>query len=222
MMHITLRQLRAFEAVGRLRSFSRAAEEMHVTQPTVSKQIKLLNEQVDMPLLEQLGKKVFLTAAGQELYTTCAEWLEVWSRFEQTIANLKGLKQGRLRIAAVTTAKFFMPRILGPFCSQYPGIDIALEVINRDRLLERLSHNEDDLYVMGVPPEDVDIESKAFMDNPLVVLAPASHPMAARNNIPFTELANETFLVRERGSGTRMTMERWQEDSGSRCYPEAH
>jgi DNA-binding transcriptional LysR family regulator len=208
MMHITLRQLRAFEAVARLRSFSRAAEEMHVTQPTVSKQIKLLNEQVDMPLLEQLGKKVFLTAAGQELYTTCAEWLEVWGRFEQTIANLKGLKQGRLRIAAVTTAKFFMPRILGPFCAQYPGIDIALEVINRDRLLERLSHNEDDLYVMGVPPEDLDIESKAFMDNPLVVLAPASHPMAARNNIPFTELANETFLVRERGSGTRMTMER--------------
>jgi DNA-binding transcriptional LysR family regulator len=208
MMHITLRQLRAFEAVARLRSFSRAAEEMHVTQPTVSKQIKLLNEQVDMPLLEQLGKKVFLTAAGQELYTTCAQWLEVWGRFEQTIANFKGLKQGRLRIAAVTTAKFFMPRILGPFCSQYPGIDIALEVINRDRLLERLSHNEDDLYVMGVPPEDVDIESKAFMDNPLVVLAPASHPMAARNNIPFTELANETFLVRERGSGTRMTMER--------------
>jgi DNA-binding transcriptional LysR family regulator len=207
-MHITLRQLRAFEAVARLRSFSRAAEEMHVTQPTVSKQIKLLNEQVDMPLLEQLGKKVFLTAAGQELYTTCAEWLEVWGRFEQTIANFKGLKQGRLRIAAVTTAKFFMPRILGPFCSQYPGIDIALEVINRDRLLERLSHNEDDLYVMGVPPEDLDIESKAFMDNPLVVLAPASHPMAARNNIPFTELANETFLVRERGSGTRMTMER--------------
>jgi DNA-binding transcriptional LysR family regulator len=207
-MHITLRQLRAFEAVARLRSFSRAAEEMHVTQPTVSKQIKLLNEQVDMPLLEQLGKKVFLTAAGQELYTTCAQWLEVWGRFEQTIANFKGLKQGRLRIAAVTTAKFFMPRILGPFCSQYPGIDIALEVINRDRLLERLSHNEDDLYVMGVPPEDLDIESKAFMDNPLVVLAPASHPMAARNNIPFTELANETFLVRERGSGTRMTMER--------------
>jgi DNA-binding transcriptional LysR family regulator len=208
MMHITLRQLRAFEAVARLRSFSRAAEEMHVTQPTVSKQIKLLNEQVDMPLLEQLGKKVFLTAAGQELYTTCAQWLEVWGRFEQTIANFKGLKQGRLRIAAVTTAKFFMPRILGPFCSQYPGIDIALEVINRDRLLERLSHNEDDLYVMGVPPEDLDIESKAFMDNPLVVLAPASHPMVARNNIPFTELANETFLVRERGSGTRMTMER--------------
>jgi DNA-binding transcriptional LysR family regulator len=97
MMHITLRQLRAFEAVARLRSFSRAAEEMHVTQPTVSKQIKLLNEQVDMPLLEQLGKKVFLTAAGQELYTTCAEWLEVWGRFEQTIANLKGLKQGRPR-----------------------------------------------------------------------------------------------------------------------------
>jgi DNA-binding transcriptional LysR family regulator len=208
MMHLTLRQLQAFEAVARLRNFSRAAEEMHVTQPSVSKQIRLLQEQVGLPLLEQLGKKVFLTEAGQELYATCADWLETWGRFEQIIANLKGLKQGRLKISTVTTAKYFMPRILGPFCARYPGIDIALEVINRDRLLDRLSRNLDDLYVMGVPPESMDIESEPFMENPLVVLAPASHPMVGRARIPFVELAQETFLVRERGSGTRMTMER--------------
>jgi len=208
MMHVTLRQLQAFESVARLRSFSRAAEEMHVTQPTVSKQIRLLHEQVGLPLMEQLGKKVFLTEAGQKLQATCADWLETWGRFEQTIADLKGLKQGRLRIAVVTTTKYFMPRILGPFCSQYPGIDISLEVINRDRLLERLVRNQDDLYVMGVPPEGLDIESEAFMDNPLVVLAPASHHMAGRVGIAFAELAQENFLVRERGSGTRMTMER--------------
>lgn len=208
MMHITLRQLQTFEAVARLRSFSRAGEEMHVTQPTVSKQIRLLQEQVGLALLEQLGKKIFLTEAGERLYTTCADWLDTWGRFEQTLADLKGLKQGRLKIAAVTTTKYFMPRILGPFCAEYPGIDIALEVINRDRLLERLSRNQDDLYVMGVPPEGLDIESEAFMDNPLVVLAAGSHPMAKRQAIPFSELAQETFLVRERGSGTRMTMER--------------
>jgi LysR family transcriptional regulator, low CO2-responsive transcriptional regulator len=208
MMHITLRQLRAFEAVARLGSFTRAAEEMHVTQPSVSKQLRLLQEQVGLPLVEQLGKKVFLTEAGQALHATCAEWLDTWGRFEQIIANLKGLNQGRLKIATVTTAKYFMPRILGPFCARYPGIDIALEVINRDRLLDRLSNNLDDLYVMGVPPEGMAIDSEPFLENPLVVLAPADHPLVGRERIPFAELAQETFLVRERGSGTRITMER--------------
>jgi DNA-binding transcriptional LysR family regulator len=207
-MRVTLRQLRAFEAVARLRSFSRAAEEMHVTQPTVSKQIRLLHEEIELPLLEQIGKKVFLTEAGQELYATCADWLETWGRFEQSIANLKGLKQGRLKIATVTTAKYFLPRVLGPFCAEYPGIDVAMEVINRDRLLERLSRNQDDLYVMGVPPEGWDIESEPLMENELVVLAASSHPLARRRHIPFQDLALHRFLVRERGSGTRMTMER--------------
>jgi DNA-binding transcriptional LysR family regulator len=208
MMHVTLRQLRTFEAVARLRNFSRAAEELHVTQPTVSKQIRLLHEEVGLPLLEQIGKKVFLTEAGEHLYATCADWLETWGHFEQTIADLKGIKQGRLRIAAVTTTKYFMPRLLGPFCAQYPGIDVALEVINRDRLLERLARNQDDLYVMGVPPEELAIEREPFMENPLVVVAPTSHPMARRKRIPFEALASETFILRERGSGTRLTVER--------------
>jgi DNA-binding transcriptional LysR family regulator len=207
-MHVSLRQLRTFEAVARLKSFSRAAEELHVTQPTVSKQIRLLHEEVGLPLLEQIGKKVFLTEAGEQLYATCADWLETWGRFEQTIADLKGIKQGRLRIAAVTTTKYFMPRLLGPFCAQYPGIDIALEVVNRDRLLERLARNQDDLYVMGVPPDGLDIECEPFLENPLVVLAPASHPLTKRKRIAFADLANEPFIVRERGSGTRLTVER--------------
>ncbi|MEO1767749.1 LysR family transcriptional regulator [Thiobacter aerophilum] len=213
-MHVTLRQLRAFETVARLKSFSRAAEELHVTQPTVSKQIRLLQEAVGLPLLEQVGKKVFLTEAGEKLYATCASWLEAWSRFEQTIADMKGVKQGRLRIAAVTTTKYFMPRLLGPFCKQYPGIDVALEVINRNRLLERLARNQDDLYIMGVPPEGLDIECEPFMENPLVVLAPADHPLARRKRIPFAALGSEPFIVRERGSGTRLTLERvFQEHS---------
>jgi len=208
MMRVTLRQLRTFEAVARLKSFSSAADELKVTQPTVSKQIKLLHEEMGLPLLEQIGKKVFLTEAGRELYATSADWLETWGRFEQTIANFKGMKQGRLKIAAVTTTKYFMPRILGPFCAQYPGIDISMEVLNRDRLLERLSCNEDDLYIMGVPPNDLDVEAEPFLDNPLVVLAPASHPLAQRKRIPFKALGKENFLMRERGSGTRMTIER--------------
>jgi DNA-binding transcriptional LysR family regulator len=204
---VTLRQLHAFEAVARLRSFSRAAEEMHVTQPAVSKQIRLLSEEIGLPLLEQIGKKVFLTEAGEQLVATCADWLETWDRFEQSIADLKGLKQGRLRIATVTTAKYFMPRILGPFCSEYPGVDIAMEVVNRDRLLERLFSNRDDLYVMGVPPDGRDIESEPLIANDLVVLAAASHPLAERARIPMHELSAHHFLVREQGSGTRMTVE---------------
>ncbi len=207
MMHVTLRQLRAFEAVARLRSFTRAAEELHVTQPSISKQLRLLNEAVGLPLLENIGKKVFLTQAGQELYATCADWLETWGRFEQTIADLKGVKQGRLSIATVTTGKYFMPRVLGPFCTKYPGIEIAMEVVNRDRVLERLSRNLDDLYVMGVPPEDLAIESESLMENLLVVIAPASHPLGSRRDIPFALLAGERFLAREQGSGTRIMLE---------------
>ena len=180
MLHVTLRQLRTFEAVARLRSFSRAADEQHVTQPTVSKQIRLLQEAVGLPLIEQIGKRLYLTQAGEALYATCGGWLETWGRFEQTIADLKGIKQGRLRIATVTTTKYFMPRLLGPFCNAYPGIDIALEVVNRDRVLERLARNQDDLYVMGVPPEDLDIVREPFLENTLVVLAAADHRLAGR------------------------------------------
>ncbi|MGB1109473.1 MAG: LysR substrate-binding domain-containing protein [Gammaproteobacteria bacterium] len=205
---ITLRQLRAFEAVARLKNFSRAAEEMHVTQPSVSKQIRLLQEEIGLPLLEQIGKKIFLTEAGEELYITCADWLDNWNRFEQSIANLKGLKQGKLRIATVTTAKYFLPRVLGPFLAEYPNIDVSMEVINRDRLLERLSRNLDDLYVMGVPPEGWDIESEPLTNNEIVVMAPKDHPLAGREHIPFRELALHRFLMREQGSGTRMTIER--------------
>ncbi|MGC9457558.1 MAG: LysR substrate-binding domain-containing protein [Halothiobacillaceae bacterium] len=207
MMRVTLRQLRSFEAVARLRSFSRAAEEMHVTQPTVSKQIRLLTEEVGLPLFEQIGRKVFLTQAGEALHATCAEWLENWGRFEQTIADIKGLKQGRLRIATVTTGKYFMPRVLGPFYAEYPGIEIALEVVNRDRLLERLSRNQDDLYVMGVPPEGWDIVAEPLIENPLVVIAPRNHPRVNESAIALDSLADERFLVRERGSGTRIAME---------------
>jgi DNA-binding transcriptional LysR family regulator len=213
-LRITLGQLRAFEAVARLGSFSRAAEALHVTQPAVSKKIRLLQEEVGLTLIEHIGKQLHLTDAGRELLSTCGDWLETWSRFEQSIADMKGLKQGRLRLAVVTTSKYFMPRVLGPFCDLYPGIEIAMQVANRDRLLERLAGNQDDLYVMGVPPQGAEIESEPLMENPLVVLAAASHPWASRRNIPFRELADAAFVMREEGSGTRMTIERECQERG--------
>lgn len=207
-MRITLGQLKAFEAVVRLASISRAAEELHVTQPAVSKTMRLLQDEVGLALFEHVGKRLSLTDAGRELLTTCGDWLETWSRFEQSIADLKGLKQGRLRLAVVTTGKYFMPRVLGPFSELYPGIEISMQVLNRDRLIERVTRNSDDLYIMGTPPDGLEIESERLMDNPLVVLAPASHPWTNCRRIPFAQLADITFVMREQGSGTRMAVER--------------
>ena len=213
-MRITLGQLKAFEAVARLGSFSRAAEELHVTQPAVSKKVRLLQEEVGLTVVEHVGKRLYLTAAGRELLTTCGDWLETWSRFEQSIADLKGLKKGRLGLAVVTTGKYFMPRVLGSFCDLYPGIDISMQVLNRDRLVERLTRNSDDLYIMGAPPDGLEIESERLMENPLVVLAPALHPWTNRRCIPFAELADVAFVMREQGSGTRMAVEREFQERG--------
>jgi DNA-binding transcriptional LysR family regulator len=213
-MRVTLGQLKAFEAVARLGSFSGAGKELFITQPAVSKKVRQLQDEVGLPLIEQVGKQLYLTDAGRLLLGVCTDWLTTWSQFEQSIADLQGLKRGRLKIAVVTTSKYFMPRVLGPFCARYPGIDVAMEVVNRDRLLERLARNEDDLYVMGVPPDDIDIISRPLIDNTLVVVGPASHPLTRRRRVRFAELADQVFLMREQGSGTRIAIERLFEEKG--------
>lgn len=213
-MHITWRQLKVFETVARLGSFTRAAEELFLAQPTVSMQVKHLSEAVDQPLFEQNGRRIQLTEVGDALYATCREMLDTWARFEMTAADLKGLKRGRLRLACVTTAKYFVPRLLGPFCDRYPGIDVRLEVANRDAVVERLARNDDDLYIMGMPPQHFDIALHPFLENPLVVIAPAHHPLAHEKRIPLARIAEEKLLLRERGSGTRMTTERHFRDHG--------
>jgi DNA-binding transcriptional LysR family regulator len=214
MRHSTLRQLEVFEAIARLGSFTRAAEELFLTQPTVSMQIKKLSDAVGLPLFEQVGKKVFLTDAGHALHKTCREIFKHFSHFEMAVADLKGLKQGTLRLAVVTTAKYFAPRLLGPFCQQYPGIEVSLKVSNRERILERLAENQDDLYILGQPPEELDAVAEPFLDNQLVVLAPANHPLAGVKKIPLARLAEEPFLLREPGSGTRKALERLLADQG--------
>jgi len=208
MRHSTLRQLEVFDAIARLGSFTRAAEELFLTQPTVSMQMKKLGDAVGLPLFEQVGKKIYLTDAGRELQKTCRGIFDHFANFEMTVADLKGLKRGALRLAVVTTAKYFAPRLLGPFCDQYPGIEVSLKVSNRERVLERLAENQDDLYILGQPPEELDAVAEPFLENPLVVLAPASHPLAGVKRIPLRRLAEEPFLVREPGSGTRIAVER--------------
>jgi len=208
----TLHQLRVFEAVARHNSFTRAAEELFLTQPTISMQVKQLAKVVGLPLFEQIGKRLYLTAAGKELFSTCKVLFENISEFESTIANLKGLKQGTLRLSVITTAKYIIPRLLGLFSQRYPGVDISLKVTNHENISERLLNNQDDLYVMSQLPQDFDIEVYPFMENPLIVLAPRSHPLVKEKNIPLKRLANELFIMREPGSGTRQAVQKLFEE----------
>lgn len=213
-MHVTLRQLRVFETVARLGSFTRAAEELFLSQPTVSMQVKQLAEAIEQPLFEQIGKRIYLTEMGEELQRTCRELFDAWARFEMTAADLKGMKKGRLRIACATTAKYFLPRLLGPFCERYPGVDVRLEIGNREAVVERMARNEDDLYILGNPPQHFDIAMHPFLDNALVAVAPARHPLARRKRVSLVEFAAERMLLRERGSGTRMVTEKFFRDHG--------
>ena len=208
MNQVTLHQLRVFEAAARHASFTRAAEELFLTQPTVSMQIKQLTKAVGLPLFEQVGKRLFLTEAGRELFSTCLSVFETLSQFEMKVADLKGLKQGQLRLSAITTAKYFIPRLLGPFCQLYPGIDISLQVTNHEGILERMSSNQDDLYIMTQLPGNMDVTYHQFLENPLVVLAPKNHPLAKERNIPIQRLSEEAFIMREPGSGTRKAVQK--------------
>ncbi|YAF98261.1 MAG: LysR substrate-binding domain-containing protein [Nodularia sp. CChRGM 3473] len=214
MNQATLHQLKVFEAAARHSSFTRAAEELFLTQPTVSMQIKQLTKSVGLPLFEQVGKRLFLTEAGRELFATCRQIFETIAQFEMTVADLKGLKQGQLRLAVITTAKYFIPRLLGPFCQLYPGIEISLQVTNHERILERMSNNMDDLYIMSQVPDHLDVSYQPFLDNPLVVFAPVNHPLAKEKNISIQRLTNEPFIMREPGSGTRQAVQQLFEEHG--------
>jgi len=203
----TLHQLKVFEAAARHGSFTRAAEELFLTQPTVSMQIKQLTKSVGLPLFEQVGKRLYLTEAGRELFATCRQIFETIAQFEMKVADLKGLKQGQLRLAVITTAKYFIPRLLGPFCQLYPGIEISLQVTNHEKIIERMANNQDDLYIMSQVPEHLDVNCEPFLDNPLVVFAPVNHPLAKERNIPIHRLNDEPFIMREPGSGTRRAVQ---------------
>lgn len=207
MQQATLHQLKVFEAVARHNSFTRAAEELFLTQPTVSMQVKQLTRSVGLPLFDQVGKRLYLTEAGQQLLSASREIFDKLDQIEMTIADLKGLKQGKLRLAVITTAKYFVPRLLGPFCQKYPGIDIALQVTNHRGITERLGENLDDLYIVSQLPEGLNLSSYPVLENPLVVLATASHPLVGQKQIPIELLADEPFIMREPGSGTRKSVQ---------------
>ncbi len=209
MLHLTLRQLKVFESVARHLSYSRAADELHLTQPAVSMQIKQLEDNISLPLFEQLGKRIFLTEAGRELYQYSRAIAQQLADMEVALDELKGMERGKLNISVVTTANYFAPHLLAKFCQRYSGVTVSLNVSNRETVLKQLADNLIDLAIMGQPPDNLDIDSESFMENPLVVIAPPNHPLCQEHHISVKQLAKEIFLVRESGSGTRSAMERF-------------
>ncbi len=210
-MNVTFRQLKVFAAVAKHNGFTRAAEELHLSQPAVSMQVKQLEEHVGLPLFEQVGKTIFLTEAGHEMYHYACEIARQLKEAEEVIGALKGVQRGRLDISVASTANHFGTKLLAAFSHKHPSITIKLDVTNRETLLSQLANNEKDLVIMGKPPNRTGLEAKPFMENPLVVVAYADHPWANEKNIAPERLCERTFVVRERGSGTRQLMERFFE-----------
>jgi LysR family transcriptional regulator, low CO2-responsive transcriptional regulator len=208
-MNVSLRQLRVFEAVARQLSYTRAAEELHLSQPAVSMQVRQLEDEVGLPLFEKLGKTIALTEAGRELYHYSRSINRSLQEMEEVLQAMKGVNRGRLSVAVASTVNYFAPKLLAVFHQRYPGIALRLDVTNREQLVRLLEANAVDMVLMGQPPEAVDVESEAFMENPLVVIAPPEHPLAGERNIDVARLASEVFVMREPGSGTRQAMERF-------------
>lgn len=215
--HATLRQLQVFEAIVRHGNFTRASEELFLTQPTVSMQVKKLADAMGLPLFEYVGRSVKPTQAALELYEACRDIFETLANLEMKIADIKGIKRGRLRLCVVTTAKYIAPELLGEFSQMHQGIEVSLKVTNRDRVIDRMQANEDDLYIMGqAPADEMEVASYAFAPNPLVIMAPRNHPLVGKKRIPLSTIAEEPLILREPGSGIRDATLRFFADAGLR------
>src|SRR5688572_8212167 len=203
--HGTLPQLRVFEASARLGSLTRAADELHMAQATASVQVKKLSETVGLALFEQVGKRFQLTAAGERVHAGCTEVFRALSSMEGALAGMRGAAAGRLRLALQAPARHFAARLLDAFAQSHPEVEASLQIHDRRALVERLGTSADDLYMFVELPEEREVVAQAVVANPLVVLACAGHPLAVAKEIPFARLADEPFLLREPGAGTRMT-----------------
>lgn len=209
MLHLTIRQLRIFDAVARHLSHSRAAKELYLSQPAVSMQIKQLEQSVGLSLFDQVGKQMHLTDAGQEMLHYTRSIAQQLEEMDAMLSEMKGLEYGRLNISAVSTASYFIAQLLAKFIQKHPKIKVSLNVANRDAVIKLLADNSADLAIMGQPPEGADMMSQPFMQNPLVVIAAFNHPLTKVCNIKPEQLAQEIFLLREQGSGTRGVVERY-------------
>jgi DNA-binding transcriptional LysR family regulator len=207
MKNATLRQLKVFETVARLLSFSRAAEELHLTQPAVSTQVKKLEEHAGLALFEQLGKKIFLTPGGSELLYYCRAIIQQFQEAEDAMTHFKGITGGKLNVAVISAGDYFFPRLLVEFARSHQGVTLNLSVHNREGLLNQLTNNLTDLAIMVRPPIDMDTVNEPFAPHPYVIVAAPDHPLVCKKKIPLKRLLQEPFVVREKGSDTWNSME---------------
>jgi len=219
-MHLTLHQLRVFRAVAEAGSITKAAEQLHLTPPTLSIQIRQLAEAAGMPLHEVVGRRLRLTEAGQDMLAAARAVREPLRRLEQQLAARQGIERGRLSIAAVSTAEYFMPRVLGSFRQRHPGIEASLRILPRSALIERLDEGLDDWYLMTRPPDGRLIQSEQVGINPLVMIAAPDHPWTRSPELDFKQVACAGFVVREEGSGTRMWTADWLRRFDAELRPE--
>lgn len=213
MRHATLRQMQIFETVARNLSFSKAAREMGLTQPAVSLQIKQLEGLTGLSLFEQVGRSLHLTRAGAALLEHVRTILGAVHDAEEAVEAMKDSRLGALRIGVVSTAKYFAPSLLSVFTAKRPGVDLSLTVANRETVLSLIAENALDLFIMGRPPVDPPVRAEPFAPNPMVMVAAPDHPLQGRS-VTMADLAGETVLMREAGSGTRILMEKLLADSG--------
>ncbi|MDD5481082.1 LysR family transcriptional regulator [Rhodoferax sp.] len=204
----TFKQIQTFLEVARQGSVSKAAEKLFVTQPAVSMQLRQLEEAFGLALVEPMGRNIQLTAAGQVFLTHSTSAMGQFRDLEALMAEHIGLKKGRMDLAVVSTAKYFVPMLLVRFNKQFTGIEVNLHIDNRENVLGLLSRFEVDLVVMGRAPSHMDCVAKPFATNPLAIVAAPDHPLARRKNLNFEDLAAYQFVVREEGSGTRAAMQR--------------
>jgi DNA-binding transcriptional LysR family regulator len=212
--HATLHQLRVFDALARHRSVTRAAGELHLSPSAVSIQCRKLAGLIGHPLYEMVGKELQLTAVGKVLSRACRDLLDRLEQAALEIDALQGLEHGILRLAIVTTAKYFGPRLLGAFSREHPSIEVTLFVGNRGQLLERMAANRDDLYILGRPPERSRAAGEPFAENPLIMVAAPDHPLAGEADIAPERLDGLSFILREEGSGTRLAAEAFFDEHG--------
>jgi len=208
MRNYTLKQIQTFIAVARHKSVSKAAEQLFVTQPAVSMQLRQLEDAFGLPLVETVGRNISLTGAGQEFLTHAIAAIAQLKDLEALMAEHVGVRKGRFELAVVSTAKYFVPMLLVQFAKLHPGIEVTLRVDNRENVLGMLSRNESDLVIMGRAPKNLDCEATSFATNPLGIVCAPDHPLSRRKRLAFDMLKDQAFVVREPGSGTRAAMER--------------
>lgn len=209
MRRLTMRQLVVFEAVARHLSFSKAALELHLSQPAVSMQVRQIESFIGLALTEQVGKKIFLTEAGRMVSHASKNIAAQMNDLGQALTRLKGVEEGVFRLAVTSTVNAVATDVLAGFRNKHPKVSIHLQVSNRAEVLALLAENQIDLAIMGQVPEGLGLTATKFMDNPLVVIAPPNHRWVGRSSIPIEELADELFVEREPGSGTQGAMMRF-------------